>query len=49
VPLPTVKEIYINKVRTVEAWFDEYKEYYYVARLSPSHVPETHHTTLAVY
>lgn len=24
-------EIYINKVRTVEAWFDEYKEYYYAA------------------
>lgn len=24
-------EIYINKVRTVETWFDEYKEYYYEA------------------
>lgn len=24
-------EIYINKVRTVETWFEEYKEYYYEA------------------
>jgi len=24
-------EIYINKVRTVETWFDEYKQYYYEA------------------
>jgi len=24
-------EIYINKVRTVETWFDEFKEYYYEA------------------
>ncbi|CAK9108993.1 Polypeptide N-acetylgalactosaminyltransferase 2 (Polypeptide GalNAc transferase 2) (GalNAc-T2) (pp-GaNTase 2) (Protein-UDP acetylgalactosaminyltransferase 2) (UDP-GalNAc:polypeptide N-acetylgalactosaminyltransferase 2) [Cleaved into: Polypeptide N-acetylgalactosaminyltransferase 2 soluble form] [Durusdinium trenchii] len=26
-----MEEIYINKVRTVETWFDEYKHYYYAA------------------
>lgn len=25
------RQIYLNKVRTVETWFDEYKEYYYAA------------------
>ncbi|CAJ1415017.1 unnamed protein product [Effrenium voratum] len=24
-------EVYINKVRTVETWFDEYKRFYYAA------------------